>query len=166
MKAAWDQYFEPTEKLLRDKWAEFPKAEEKEAIDQTENVLILVHCCKPSVFKVRFKFGNLEVWPFNRDRFQKLVVLGGDHINPAGMWLERFLPDKPPSINKLALLVAHYILTGGELNPAGIGGLRLYFSKNGDPFECLCEEATGKLIELSQRLDKSTQEELLQPINF
>src|SRR5207245_5891194 len=126
-------------------WKGLGKDERREAFERGENTVILIHSSKPRVFKIRFRLYHLEPFGFHRSKTERLVVLGGDSLNPSGFLLERYLPQRLPSISELALFAAHYILVGGELNPAGVGGLAMYFSKDGGPSEAMGESVVAEL---------------------
>jgi hypothetical protein len=166
LEAKWNEFSEPIETLCLEKWKSLGKNERREALEHGENTVILVHSGKPRVFKIRFGLDQLEPFSFHRSKTQKLVVFGGDSLNPSGFLLERYLPTRAPSISKLALLAAHYILVGGELNPAGVGGLAMYFSKESGPFQAMSEKVMEDLWERSAGLNRRFQRAFLKHVEF
>lgn len=166
LETVWGEFSEPINGLCLEKWKALPEDQRREASERVENTVILVHSSKPKVFKIRFRVDDLEIFPSHRSKNQRFIVLGGDSLNPSGLFLERYLPRRPPSINKLATLAAHYILVGGEVNPSGVGGLKMYFSKDNCPFEAMSESVVGELCEKSERLNGRLQKALLQSVVF
>jgi hypothetical protein len=164
--SVWNEYLGPVESLCREAWRTKLSDEERRAASERTPTLIFVHSCMTAALKIRFKADDLEFFVFHRDKLQKFIVLGGDDMNPSGMLLERYLPREAQSIDKLVLFAAHYILVGGELNPAGVEGLRLYFSREGRPFRDIPTDTMEELLASSKRLNRYTQRALLRPVNL
>ncbi len=159
--AVWNQYSGALEALCFSKWEELPQEERDWALARGENVLLLAHSAKAEAFKVSFTPKEARATPFRREKSQRLLMLGGDYLNPARLFLDRYLPTKPPSIDKLAFLAAHYILVGGQLNPAGVDGLGMYIAKDGNPFQAVSEQIIELLRKQSEALNTRIQRTLL-----
>ncbi|HXX46426.1 MAG TPA: hypothetical protein VEJ38_17015 [Candidatus Acidoferrales bacterium] len=159
----WNGTIALIEELCSQKWKTIPTSERQTALSFGETVALIVDSKKQEALKILFEVEKARVVVFKRRDNQKFVLLGGDITNPAGMILERYAPEAPSTIDRLLSLAAHYILIGGVLNPAGVGGLAIYFSRNGTPFEEVPNEIIGFLVEESKRLDKRVRSSLLRP---
>lgn len=162
--AVWDQHVGPIEALCNEEWRRASEDERELAVAWTENALLIAHSQRREAFKLVYAKDAGMIRIFHRIKSQRFVLLGGDLSNPAGMILERYLPPAPPPINRLAFLVAHYILMGGQLAPAGVGGLAMYFSKDGRSFEEVDEDTIERLQTWSEKLDKSLRRRLLKQV--
>jgi hypothetical protein len=154
LNSLWGECLEPFETLCKEEWSKLPADARDSALSYGENALLVAHSERREAFKLVFGKDDVAVGIFCHRKGQKLVLLGGDIMNPAGMLLERYLPQRPPSINRLACLAADYILMGGKLNSGGIDGLAIYFSKGGKTFEEIHDDIIRHFYADFERLDK------------
>src|SRR6266404_8040106 len=130
VEALWDT----SDALCSEAWSTLSENERDSAL-RFENTIIFVGSEKEEVIKIYFEENKARKETIRHLKQQKLCVLSGDIWNPASFILQKYYPTPTPPINALFFLAAHFISMGGELNPAGIGGLAMFFSKNGKPFE-------------------------------
>ncbi len=97
-------------------------------------------------------------------------VVAGDIKNTARHFINNYVPDEIAPINlpigQLIFPAAHAILIGGKENPTGVGGLEVVVLPNDGPMIVLTPEEEQQLKALSERLDETIRERLLQTFNY
>jgi hypothetical protein len=166
LEASWSEHVGPLEDVLSEEWRGTRGDDRDIAVRRSENALLIAHSEKGEAFKVVFNLERGTMRIFKRRNSQKFVLLGGDYNNPSGMILERYLPQEPPPIEKLAMLATHYVLIGGDLNPSSVQGLQMYFSRAGNPFQEASQDTIARLVEESRSLSKIMQRRLLHEANL
>lgn len=131
----------------------------------SESNLVLVNAESKTAFTIRFQRDRCILRP--KEEWDLQNGLRNGHIaNASYFFLKRYLPaDEPIPVNSLLRLVAHYILMGHKINPHGIGGLAIFVSVDGNPFQKIPNETIKSLSAESSDLDKQIAEALLKPLS-
>jgi hypothetical protein len=109
------------------------------------------------------RFYSLYVNPKSKNFFlspRKDKAVAGHKLNSAVFFLERYY--RKSSVSELALLAAHVILQGHELNYAGIEGLEIFVC-NKEGFHLQPTEILEALVAKSQKLDSQLRDLFKQP---
>lgn len=126
---------------------------------------IVAHSNKREVYKASFSCGDRPRVTAYWESLLRSGLVNGHEGNPACFFIHKYLPKELVPIDNLVRWAAHYILMGGDVNPFGIGGLTIYTSKGGNPFEEIPEENILQLTNESNSLDRLTSGFLLTPLS-